>query len=105
MNPLSVYKAMADETRLKSLLLIYLKRELCVCDLMHGLTLSQPKVSRHLAELRKSGLVSTDRRGKWVYYQLNNALPSWVLTVIEATVSGHPELIEQELVLVANSNC
>ncbi|EOX3325770.1 ArsR family transcriptional regulator, partial [Vibrio cholerae] len=48
-DPILLYKALSEETRLKSLLLMQRQGELCVCDLMQALNLSQPKVSRHLA--------------------------------------------------------
>lgn len=82
MESLLLFKAMADDTRLKILLLLSLKGELCVCDLQQALLISQPKVSRHLAELRRHELLHDERRGKWVYYRLNPALPAWVATII-----------------------
>lgn len=84
-TPLSFFKCLADDTRLKSLMLVYLEDELCVCDLITALRLSQPKVSRHLAELRKCQLLVDERRGKWVYYALNPQLPQWALAVLKTT--------------------
>ena len=68
LSPLSFYKCLSDDTRLKALMLIYLEKELCVCDLITALELSQPKVSRHLADLRKCQILLDERRGKWVFY-------------------------------------
>lgn len=84
-TPLSFFKCLADDTRLKSLLLVYLEKELCVCDLITALQLSQPKVSRHLAQLRKCQLLVDERRGKWVYYTLNPQLPQWAVDVLSTT--------------------
>ena len=81
-DPVTFFKCLSDDTRLKSLLLLQLKKELCVCDLMEALQESQPKVSRHLADLRVSGLVLDERRGKWVYYRINKELPAWALKVL-----------------------
>jgi ArsR family transcriptional regulator len=89
MNPVTFYKCLSEDTRLKCLLLITLKGELCVCDLISALQLSQPKVSRHLAELRKCGILSDNRRGKWVFYQLNQALPTWALEVLTLTTNDN----------------
>lgn len=75
-NPTLIYKALSEETRLKSLLLMQQRQEVCVCDLSTALHLSQPKISRHLAELRKQHIVLDERRGKWVYYRINPALPA-----------------------------
>ena len=75
MSPLQFFKCMSDDTRLKSVLIINQLEEACVCDLMAALDLDQPKVSRHLAELRKCNILQDERRGKWVYYQLHKQLP------------------------------
>jgi len=90
MSPIAFYKCLSEDTRLKCLLLITLKGELCVCDLINALQLSQPKVSRHLAELRKCGILSDTRRGKWVFYQLSQALPKWALEVLALTTKDNP---------------
>ncbi|MBU3004579.1 metalloregulator ArsR/SmtB family transcription factor [Paraglaciecola arctica] len=97
MNPVSFYKCLSDDTRLKCLLLITLKGEMCVCDLISALKLSQPKVSRHLAELRKCEILADDRRGKWVFYQLNQALPQWALEVLRVTTKDNSAYLEESL--------
>lgn len=104
-NPLLLYKALSDETRLKSLLLIQKHGELCVCDLMQALNLSQPKVSRHLAELRKNGLVQNERRGKWVYYQISPQLAAWAKQILEVTLKHNERLIETEQLSIQNGGC
>ena len=93
MDTLQFFKALADETRLKSLLLIQLEGELCVCELMAALELSQPKVSRHLALLRKDGLLEDTRQGQWVFYRINPDLPAWCLQVMDMARAGDPELL------------
>jgi ArsR family transcriptional regulator len=97
MNPAVFYKCLAEQTRLKSLLLITLKSELCVCDLTTALALSQPKISRHLAELRKNEILIAERRGKWVYYQLHPQLPSWAKQVLITTAKNSTNFYQQEL--------
>jgi ArsR family transcriptional regulator, arsenate/arsenite/antimonite-responsive transcriptional repressor len=92
MEPLSLFKCLADETRLKSVLLIFAKGELCVCELTEALDISQPKASRHLAQLRDCGLLSTRREGQWVYYAINKGLPSWAQAVITATAENNQPL-------------
>ncbi|EKO3895544.1 metalloregulator ArsR/SmtB family transcription factor [Vibrio metschnikovii] len=104
-DPIHLYKALSEETRLKSLLLMQKQGELCVCDLMEALNLSQPKVSRHLAELRKHELVLDERRGKWVYYQINPALAPWVKQVLEITLKHNLALIESELQFIKGKSC
>lgn len=67
-----LFKALADETRLRILALLS-HGELCVCDLMEVLQLPQSTVSRHLAHLRNAGLVHDRRQGVWIYYRLAEA--------------------------------
>jgi ArsR family transcriptional regulator, arsenate/arsenite/antimonite-responsive transcriptional repressor len=64
-----LFRALADPTRLRLLNLIA-DREICVCYFVEILRISQPKVSRHLAYLRKAGVVATRRNGKWMHYKL-----------------------------------
>ena len=65
----ALFKALADATRLRILGLL-LSGEVCVCDIHESLKIPQPKASRHLAYLRRSGLVETRREGLWVHYRL-----------------------------------
>ncbi len=68
-KPDQLFKAFSDSTRLR-LLNLLAQREHCVCEFQSILRVSQPKISRHLAYLRRSGLVQTRRAGKWVHYSL-----------------------------------
>ncbi|HEY7772203.1 MAG TPA: metalloregulator ArsR/SmtB family transcription factor [Marinagarivorans sp.] len=97
MTPLAFYKCLAEQTRLKSLLLITLERELCVCDLVRALDMSQPKISRHLAELRKCGIVLDEKRGTWVYYRLHPELPEWAEQVLQLTAVAERAFITDEI--------
>jgi ArsR family transcriptional regulator len=97
MDPCKFFKCLADDTRLKSLLLINEVNEACVCNLIDALGLDQPKISRHLAELRKCGILLDERRGKWVYYKLHPALPAWAKNVISQTAKNNLDYIEQAL--------
>lgn len=72
-----VYRALADETRLRILALLR-DGEVCVCHLQGSLRLPQPTISRHLAYLRKSQLVEARRDGVWMHYRLA-AMPSPVV--------------------------
>jgi len=64
------YAALADENRLR-LLHLMRKGEICVCHLQAVLQTNQPKISRHLAYLKRAGLVEGRREGKWIYYKLH----------------------------------
>lgn len=70
-----LFKALGDPVRLRLFHLLSLKGELCVCHLTEALRLPQSTVSRHLAVLRNTGLVTTRRDGKWMYYQLADDVP------------------------------
>ncbi len=93
MNPIDLFKALADETRLKTICLIVLKGELCVCDLVTALSLSQPKISRHLAQLKQAGVLLDRKQKQWVYYRLNPDLPAWFDQVLKLTVAGNEDMI------------
>jgi ArsR family transcriptional regulator len=64
-----LFRALADPTRLRLLNLIA-AREICVCYFVEILRTSQPKISRHLAYLRKAGIATARRDGKWMHYRL-----------------------------------
>ncbi len=63
----TAFRAFADENRIR-LLNLLLEREVCVCDLCAALDMPQPRISRHLAYLRRAGLVTVRQDGKWKYY-------------------------------------
>ena len=65
----ALFQALGDATRLRILGLL-LTGEVCVCHIHESLRIPQPKASRHLAYLRRAGLVGTRRQGLWVYYRL-----------------------------------
>lgn len=64
-----LFAALADTTRLR-LLNLMAGREICVCHFVEILGQSQPKISRHLAYLRRAGIVSARRDGKWMHYRI-----------------------------------
>jgi ArsR family transcriptional regulator, arsenate/arsenite/antimonite-responsive transcriptional repressor len=70
----STYKALADATRLRILTLL-VDGEVCVCDIHDSLRLPQPTVSRHLAYLRRTGLVEARRQATWMHYRLADVAP------------------------------
>lgn len=88
MGPVQVFKALSDETRLRCMMLLHREGKLCVCELTHALDLSQPKISRHLAQLRNSGLLTDKREGQWVYYQLHHELPRWAREILNTAVAA-----------------
>lgn len=91
LDPARLFKCLGDETRLMLTLLIRCEEELCVCEMTYALEESQPKVSRHLAQLRNCGLLSDRRDGQWVYYRLSDVVPDWVSEVLLAAEKGQVE--------------
>ncbi len=87
LSPSELFKCLADETRIRCLVLLRKEGKLCVCELTEALGLLQPKISRHLAKLRGANLLLDSREGQWVYYQLNPNLPDWVLLVLDTLVA------------------
>lgn len=105
MDLLQFYKCLADDTRLKSLLLILREEELCVCELTHALEQSQPKVSRHLALLRQKQVVIDRRQGQWVYYQINPNIPEWAQKILSLTLVNNFDSIQEEVQRLAEMSC
>ena len=93
----SLFKALADGTRLRILALLQ-AGEICVCDIHGSLGLPQPTVSRHLAYLRKSGLVQGRKDGLWVHYRLASLADPVMQTVMDAVnhALGHVEAGERD---------
>jgi len=81
------FKALADRTRLRILALLG-NNEVCVCHIHDSLGLPQPTVSRHLAYLRRAGLVSARRDGVWMHYRVSTSLAPEVRLVLDASVDA-----------------
>ena len=88
LKPDELLKLLSDTTRLRSLMLLLEKGELCVCELTYALDEIQPKISRHLAALRENQVVLVRRSGQWIYYRINPQLPGWAGDVLNATLTG-----------------
>jgi ArsR family transcriptional regulator len=96
-DPIQFYKNLTDDIRLKCLMLIQYEGELCVCELMAALEDIQPKVSRNLALLRKSGLLIDRKHSQWVYYRINPSLPAWAKAVLAATTESNVSYIADSI--------
>jgi len=92
-----LFKALADATRLRILGLL-LTGEVCVCDIHQSLKIPQSKASRHLAYLRKSGLVQTRREGLWVHYRLDTFADPVLAAITDAVRHGltHVEAVHHD---------
>ncbi len=88
LEALEYLRLLADETRLRALALLRREDELCVCELVWALRLTQPKVSRHLALLRQAGVVRDRRDGIWIYYGIAPDLPGWAVATLDGLDGG-----------------
>src|SRR6516165_11353378 len=79
-----VFKALGDPVRLRLVSLIGAHRggEVCVCDLTEAFDLTQPTISHHLKVLREAGLITSERRGTWVYYWIEATTLKWLAGVL-----------------------
>lgn len=93
----SLLKACADQTRLRLINLFAAEGEVCVCHLVDVLGTNQPKVSRHLAYLKRAGLVSDRKDGLWVHYRLSETLvadANRLLECLSSCCAESPEMQE-----------
>jgi ArsR family transcriptional regulator len=101
-----LFRALADPTRLRLLNLIG-DREICVCYFVEILGTSQPKVSRHLAYLRKAGIVASRREGKWIHYRLQMPKDEAAAGVLLETLKhlrGKPEM-QRDIARLSSACC
>src|SRR6187401_3538810 len=93
----TAFKALADATRLRILGLL-LAGEVCVCDIHQSLKIPQSKASRHLAYLRRAGLVETRRDGLWIHYRIGSLADPVLATIGEAVQHAltHMEIVHRD---------
>ena len=99
----SLFAALSDVTRLR-LLNLMTEGEVCVCFFVEVLDQPQPTISRHLAYLRKAGLVADRREGKWIHYRITPPTDSSVAAAFEAvleTLKQDPAMQKDRRALVA----
>ena len=88
----ALFKTLSEAVRLRIVYLLLEKGELCVCDLVDTLELSQSVVSRHLAYLRHNNLVSTRREGVWIYYRITECCCEPLFEYIRQSGEGNAEM-------------
>jgi len=82
-----LFAALADSTRLR-LLNLMADREVCVCYFVEILRQGQPKISRHLAYLRKAGIVSARREGRWMHYRIERPADAATASLLASTLAS-----------------
>jgi ArsR family transcriptional regulator len=98
------FKVLSDEARLQMLWLLFNNRELCVCDFMEVMEITQSKASRHLAVLRNAGLATDRKEGLWSYYKLHpveDELIAAQLKVLKASLAKRAD--SKQLLLKLNA--
>ena len=95
--PVTLFKCLADDTRARMMCLITTEQELCVCELTCALDESQPKISRHLAQLRSCGLLLDRRAGQWVYYRLHPNLPAWACEIVSIAAKAQLRMLKMDV--------
>ena len=101
------HKALSEPTRLRVLALILEYKEVCVCDLVSVLAMPQGTVSRHLSYLKKSGLVESQTRGTWRFYQITPSLDqhSQAMLAITSTALKIDPQVQSDISAFNPSNC
>ena len=105
LQPVHLFKLLADETRSTIVMLLRESGEMCVCDICAATAESQPKISRHMALLREAELVIDRREGKWVHYRLSPHMPAWAAGIIDTAWNCERENIRNKLSSVASVSC
>ena len=101
-----LFKALADRTRLRLLSLMG-DEEVCVCFFVEVLKTNQPKISRHLAYLRKAEIVGARREGKWMHYRIvepPNEHAARIFKEVRAALAEDPEM-QRDRARLANVCC
>ncbi len=102
-----IFRAFSDRTRLRILNLLRAGDEVCVCDLIEVIGVPQAKVSRHLAYLRKAGLVRGRKDGLWVYYSLLPASGSFHAKIMECLSCCFDEVpeLKRDIAKLGKTSC
>jgi ArsR family transcriptional regulator, arsenate/arsenite/antimonite-responsive transcriptional repressor len=90
-----LFRVLADRTRLRLLNLIA-DKEICVCYFVEILRISQPKISRHLAYLRRAGIVAARRQGRWMHYRLLPPRDSVASAILKETLAHLRQMPDME---------
>src|SRR5450631_4255030 len=101
-----LFAALADRTRLRLLNLMNGK-EVCVCYFVEILGQSQPKISRHLAYLRRAGIVTARREGKWMHYKIVEPANAGASRILRETLAviGQEKSTQADLARLGKACC
>jgi ArsR family transcriptional regulator len=101
-----LFRALSDPTRLRLINLIG-GQELCVCYFVQVIDVPQPKISRHLAYLRKAGIVAARREGKWMHYRLETPSDPHATAILKTTLASfrYNKEMQQDLERLKRACC
>ncbi|MEM7363359.1 MAG: metalloregulator ArsR/SmtB family transcription factor [Pseudomonadota bacterium] len=88
MEHAKLFSALSNEVRLRCLHLVAEAEELCVCEAVSAMQISQPAASKALASLKEAGLLSVRRDANWTYYSLSNDIPQATRQIVTAALTG-----------------
>lgn len=96
------FKACADQTRLRILNLLATQGEVCVGQLVEVLGTNQPKISRHLAYLKRAGLIQVRRDGLWMYYRISESLVDHAAQILSSLLNCCREIksLQKDVTLI-----
>jgi len=100
---IELFKVLSDETRIRIINLIRVQ-DLCVCELVEILELSQPKISKHIAKLRSINLVNADRNEQFIYYSLNKDNENYI-KILDSIFSIENEVLNTDLQKLEKKEC
>src|SRR5690554_6542279 len=90
------FKLLSDKSRLTILALLR-EQDLCVCDIVDMMEMSQPSISQHLRKLKSAGLANEKRRGQWIYYSLNVQDKPYIQDVLDYVPSFKEKMSQYKL--------
>ncbi len=100
----SFFRALGEETRMKIISML-LEEEMCICELIEKLNLSQSAVSHHVKILKQAELVNDRRQGKWIFYSINKAGFEKYLNLIDNELDGTVNSYEYKMKAEAEISC
>ncbi|MFO7952995.1 MAG: metalloregulator ArsR/SmtB family transcription factor [Bacillota bacterium] len=90
-------KSLSEKTRIRILALLHQSREVCVSEIVEALQEDQYKISRHLKVLQDAGMVVRNKKGRWIYYQLNESQVHFQKMLLDAVKTISSEILKEDV--------
>jgi len=94
---LKAIKSLSEKTRIRILALLHQAQEVCVSEIVDALQEDQYKISKNLKILQEAGLVVSNKKGRWIYYQLNESQVQFKKMLLEAVKNISSEILKEDL--------